>query len=248
MSCGRRRRAIRRYRRVAQAMHAAIAERAGHRAIAAAMRYVDHETYELERLSAERAAEARRSGARREENFFDALTWTDARHCWSGRRAEVASRLTVAPHLRPNTRRPSSRPGRAGNFGSTGTGSDALAAVREAWVSRGARAAVQEIQVENVAITRPPSAGRATQRPQRSPGAVRPFVACPLEGRCPAGTWRRSSAPRLGRRTIRAPLVLASGADRRCAGHRSAPSLCLYSAASRPPLGTRRPLSTFWGQ
>ena len=49
------------YRRVAQAMHTAIAERAGHRAIAAAMSYVDHETYELERLSAERAAEARRA-------------------------------------------------------------------------------------------------------------------------------------------------------------------------------------------
>ena len=40
---------------------AAIAEQAGHRAIAAAMSYVDHETYELERLSAERAAEARRA-------------------------------------------------------------------------------------------------------------------------------------------------------------------------------------------
>ena len=49
------------YRRIAQAMHHAIAERAGHRAIAAAMSYVDHETYELERLSAERAAEARRA-------------------------------------------------------------------------------------------------------------------------------------------------------------------------------------------
>ncbi|MGH8976981.1 MAG: FAD-dependent thymidylate synthase, partial [Acidimicrobiia bacterium] len=49
------------YRRVAQAMHRAIAERAGHRAIAEAMSYVDHETYELERLSAERAAEARRA-------------------------------------------------------------------------------------------------------------------------------------------------------------------------------------------
>jgi thymidylate synthase ThyX len=49
------------YRRVAQAMHHAIAERAGHRAIADAMSYVDHETHELERLSAERAAEARRA-------------------------------------------------------------------------------------------------------------------------------------------------------------------------------------------
>jgi thymidylate synthase ThyX len=49
------------YRRVAQAMHREIAERAGHRAIAAAMRYVDHGTYDLERLDAERAAEARRA-------------------------------------------------------------------------------------------------------------------------------------------------------------------------------------------
>jgi thymidylate synthase ThyX len=48
------------YRRVAQAMHRCIAERAGHRAIAAAMRYVDHQSYELERLASERAAEARR--------------------------------------------------------------------------------------------------------------------------------------------------------------------------------------------
>jgi thymidylate synthase ThyX len=49
------------YRRVAQAMHRAIAERAGHRAIAAAMEYVDHENYALERLASERAAEARRA-------------------------------------------------------------------------------------------------------------------------------------------------------------------------------------------
>jgi thymidylate synthase ThyX len=48
------------YRRIAQAMHQLIAERAGHRAIAAAMQYVDHSSYELERLDAERAAEARR--------------------------------------------------------------------------------------------------------------------------------------------------------------------------------------------
>jgi hypothetical protein len=42
-------------------MHREIAERAGHRAIAAAMRYVDHGSYDLERLDAERAAEARRA-------------------------------------------------------------------------------------------------------------------------------------------------------------------------------------------
>ena len=39
----------------------AIAEQAGHRAIAAAMRTSTTETYDLERLSAERAAEARRA-------------------------------------------------------------------------------------------------------------------------------------------------------------------------------------------
>src|SRR6266446_2872262 len=49
------------YRRVAQEMHRQIAERAGHRAIAEAMRFVDHGTYDLERLDAERAAETRRA-------------------------------------------------------------------------------------------------------------------------------------------------------------------------------------------
>ena len=49
------------YRRVAQEMHRLITEQAGHHAIAAAMSHVDHTTYELERLAAERAAEARRA-------------------------------------------------------------------------------------------------------------------------------------------------------------------------------------------
>ncbi|HEY1741147.1 MAG TPA: FAD-dependent thymidylate synthase [Acidimicrobiia bacterium] len=49
------------YRRVAQAMHRLIAERAGHHAIAAAMRHVDHSEHELARLAAERAADARRN-------------------------------------------------------------------------------------------------------------------------------------------------------------------------------------------
>ena len=49
------------YRVVAQEMHRLIAEHAGHRAIAAAMSYADHEVYELERLASERAAAARRA-------------------------------------------------------------------------------------------------------------------------------------------------------------------------------------------
>ena len=52
------------YRRVAQEMHRLIAEQAGHRGIAAAMRHVDHETYDLERLRSERAAEERRAARR----------------------------------------------------------------------------------------------------------------------------------------------------------------------------------------
>src|SRR5579862_8885401 len=48
------------YRRIAQSMHRLIAEQAGHRAIAAAMRYVDYGDSDLERLEGERAAEARR--------------------------------------------------------------------------------------------------------------------------------------------------------------------------------------------
>jgi len=48
------------YRRIAQSMHRLIAERAGHRAIAAAMQFVDHGHHELERLDAERATAQRR--------------------------------------------------------------------------------------------------------------------------------------------------------------------------------------------
>jgi thymidylate synthase ThyX len=49
------------YRRVCQEMHRLIEQHAGHRAIAAAMSHVDHETYGLERLESERAAEAKRA-------------------------------------------------------------------------------------------------------------------------------------------------------------------------------------------
>jgi len=48
------------YREVCQEMHRLIAEQAGHRAIAELMSYVDHGTYALERLAAERRAAARR--------------------------------------------------------------------------------------------------------------------------------------------------------------------------------------------
>ena len=52
------------YRRVCQEMHRLIAERAGHRALAAAMTHVDHGDHDLERLASERAAEVRRDRAR----------------------------------------------------------------------------------------------------------------------------------------------------------------------------------------
>jgi thymidylate synthase ThyX len=48
------------YRRVVQEMHRLIGEVAGHRAVADAMRHVDHGSGELERLESERAAERRR--------------------------------------------------------------------------------------------------------------------------------------------------------------------------------------------
>jgi thymidylate synthase ThyX len=53
------------YRKVCQQMHRAIDEQAGHRALAALMDFVDHDTYELdglERLAGERRAEQRRQG------------------------------------------------------------------------------------------------------------------------------------------------------------------------------------------
>jgi thymidylate synthase ThyX len=49
------------YRRVAQQMHRAIAEVAGHRAVADAMSFVDHGATDLERLESERRAERRRA-------------------------------------------------------------------------------------------------------------------------------------------------------------------------------------------
>jgi thymidylate synthase ThyX len=48
------------YRRVCQQMHRAIADVAGHHAIAAAMAFTDHSVVELERLQEERRLEARR--------------------------------------------------------------------------------------------------------------------------------------------------------------------------------------------
>ena len=51
------------YRRVCQTMHRQIADVAGHRRIAGAMTFVDHETYGLERLEGERRAAARRAAA-----------------------------------------------------------------------------------------------------------------------------------------------------------------------------------------
>jgi thymidylate synthase ThyX len=48
------------YRRVCQLMHRAIADVAGHRAIAAAMQFADHTAVELERLQSERAMEKKR--------------------------------------------------------------------------------------------------------------------------------------------------------------------------------------------
>ena len=49
------------YRRVCQQMHTLIAERAGHKAIADAMKFVDHSTVELERLGSERLLQKKRS-------------------------------------------------------------------------------------------------------------------------------------------------------------------------------------------
>jgi thymidylate synthase ThyX len=49
------------YRRICQEMHRLIRDQAGHQGIAAMMSHVDHSAGELERLDAERAAEARRA-------------------------------------------------------------------------------------------------------------------------------------------------------------------------------------------
>jgi thymidylate synthase ThyX len=50
------------YRRVCQEMHRLIAEQAGHPVVADLMRFVDHDSHDLERLEGERRAESRRLG------------------------------------------------------------------------------------------------------------------------------------------------------------------------------------------
>jgi thymidylate synthase ThyX len=50
------------YRRVCQEMHRLIGDKAGHRAIADAMKYVDYEEYDLERIDSERRADERNGG------------------------------------------------------------------------------------------------------------------------------------------------------------------------------------------
>ena len=52
------------YRRVCQLMHRAIADQAGHHAIAESMQFVDHSSVELERLQSERALEKKRMANR----------------------------------------------------------------------------------------------------------------------------------------------------------------------------------------
>ncbi|MGA9596902.1 MAG: FAD-dependent thymidylate synthase, partial [Acidimicrobiia bacterium] len=49
------------YRRLCQEMHRLIAEQAGHRNLAAAMSFVDHNDYDLARLDSERRAAAKRA-------------------------------------------------------------------------------------------------------------------------------------------------------------------------------------------
>ena len=51
------------YRRVCQEMHRLIRDVAGHKLIANAMKYVDHRSYDLERLEAERRSASRRATA-----------------------------------------------------------------------------------------------------------------------------------------------------------------------------------------
>jgi len=56
------------YRRVCQQMHRLISEQAGHRQLAAAMRFVDYEDYDLARLESERRTAAKRAALGIEES------------------------------------------------------------------------------------------------------------------------------------------------------------------------------------
>ena len=79
------------YRQIGQEMHRLIAEQAGHRAIADAMSYVDHTTYELERLAAERAAEARRTPAAPDHTLLRPRVHTECDAAAGGRRKKFTA-------------------------------------------------------------------------------------------------------------------------------------------------------------
>ncbi len=89
------------YRRVAQQMHRAIAEVAGHRALAEAMSFVDHGATDLERLESERRAERRRIG-----KICNALTRNYRRSPWSGPPLLLDDPTPDLPNVRRSPRRP----------------------------------------------------------------------------------------------------------------------------------------------
>ena len=84
------------YRRICQSMHRLIAEQAGHRVLADAMKFVDHSEVELERLKAERAAE--KNGPRRNEKHImladgDTYIWYQATDSFDDRATRNAMAL-----------------------------------------------------------------------------------------------------------------------------------------------------------
>ncbi len=80
------------YRAVGQEMHRLIAEQAGHRAVAELMRFVDHDSYELERLDAEQRAEARRLARSRPTTAPEDVTAAPVREPGPGLRQERTGR------------------------------------------------------------------------------------------------------------------------------------------------------------
>ena len=89
------------YRRVAQQMHRAIAEVAGHRALAEAMTFVDHGATDLERLESERRAERRRVG-----KICNALTRNYLRSPWWEHLELLDDPTPDLPNVRRSPRRP----------------------------------------------------------------------------------------------------------------------------------------------
>ena len=210
-------------------MHRLIAEEAGHRALAESMRFVDHTTYDLERLDAERAAEQRRAACESAPPKTRAvLSRTDARRRRSGPCVSRGPPLDRTPGSRAYYTSPLHRGAGRGPFRCRRCG----ASFRKG--RSGARGGSPGGQVENAGITPPLGGVGQTVAPTVSwiphPNPAR-RECLPVRLRCAGSSGTRRYTPRPSARGPAQSAVAASPGSR---------PLCRSREADESTHGQRR--------